>query len=228
MSNASDTHTVLITGANRGIGLALAQLWSKRPGCQVIATFRQSSDGLSALGCRVEEGVEMDDPASLQALAQRLEGVQLHTVILNAGILQRTPFGELDAEPILRQFRINAVAPVLLSQYLRPNMAEGCKLALITSRMGSIGDNGSGGAYGYRMSKAALNIAGVSLAQDLRDAGIAVALLHPGMVATDMIGKGPGRVSPEDAAEGLTARIDVLTLATSGQFWHAKGEILPW
>jgi len=93
--------------------------------------------------------------------------------------------------------------------------------------MGSVGDNGSGGHYGYRMSKAAMNIAAVSVARDLAPRGVAVAVLHPGMVSTDMIG-GRGQISPEAAAQGLLARIDELTLENSGSFWHQNGEILPW
>jgi NAD(P)-dependent dehydrogenase (short-subunit alcohol dehydrogenase family) len=93
--------------------------------------------------------------------------------------------------------------------------------------MGSIADNSSGGYYGYRMSKAALNAAGMSLAQDLRPRGIAVALLHPGYVRTDMTGR-HGSVSAEDAARMLLERIDDLNLQTSGGFWHANGERLPW
>jgi NAD(P)-dependent dehydrogenase (short-subunit alcohol dehydrogenase family) len=93
--------------------------------------------------------------------------------------------------------------------------------------MGSIDDNSSGGAYGYRMSKAALNMAGKSLALDLRDRGVTVAILHPGMVKTDMIG-GHGQVEPEDAARGLLARVDALTPETTGGFWHANGQRLPW
>jgi NAD(P)-dependent dehydrogenase (short-subunit alcohol dehydrogenase family) len=93
--------------------------------------------------------------------------------------------------------------------------------------MGSIDDNNSGGMYGYRMSKAAVNIAGVSLARDLAPRGIAVALLHPGFVRTEMTG-GRGNVDPPEAARGLIARIDELTLETSGGFWHASGKRLPW
>ena len=98
----------------------------------------------------------------------------------------------------------------------------------MTSRMGSIADNSSGGSYGYRMSKAALNIAGKSLAIDLKPKGIAVAILHPGLVATRMIQFNPNGISPQQAVEGLLKRIDSLTLQTSGMFWHANGEQLPW
>ena len=94
--------------------------------------------------------------------------------------------------------------------------------------MGSIDDNSSGGSYGYRMSKVALNMAGKSLAIDLRPRGIAVAILHPGLVRTGMVNFNPQGISPEQAVRGLLARIDALTLETSGGFWHANGELLPW
>jgi NAD(P)-dependent dehydrogenase (short-subunit alcohol dehydrogenase family) len=110
---------------------------------------------------------------------------------------------------------------------LRRNIGRGGKIALITSRMGSIADNGSGGYYGYRMSKAALNAAGMSMARDLRGAGIAVAILHPGFVRTDMTG-GNGSVEPDQAARQLCDRIEALTLETTGTFWHANGQVLPW
>jgi NAD(P)-dependent dehydrogenase (short-subunit alcohol dehydrogenase family) len=103
----------------------------------------------------------------------------------------------------------------------------GGKVALITSRRGSIADNGSGGYYGYRMSKAALNAAGMSLARDLAASGIAVAILHPGFVRTDMTGK-TGNVDPADAAKQLVERLDGLTAETTGTFWHANGQSLPW
>ena len=98
----------------------------------------------------------------------------------------------------------------------------------MTSRMGSIDDNTSGGSYGYRMSKVALNIAGKSLAIDLKPRGIAVAILHPGLVRTGMIRFNPNGIDPADAVQGLLVRIDALTLETSGSFWHANGQLLPW
>ncbi|MEC9318776.1 MAG: SDR family oxidoreductase, partial [Pseudomonadota bacterium] len=110
---------------------------------------------------------------------------------------------------------------------LLDNLEGGSKVALITSRMGSIGDNGSGSRYGYRMSKAALNAAGKSLAIDLKDKAIAVVLLHPGYVQTEMVG-GRGDISPATAAERLMQRIDELTIETSGSFFHSNGEELPW
>ena len=126
------------------------------------------------------------------------------------------------------KFEVNALAPLLLARALVPQMPQGSKLALMTSRMGSIDDNSSGGSYGYRMSKVALNIAGKSLAIDLKPRGIAVAILHPGLVRTGMIRFNPSGVDPLDAVQGLLARIDALTLETSGSFWHANGQVLPW
>ncbi|HEY0715785.1 MAG TPA: SDR family oxidoreductase, partial [Polyangia bacterium] len=114
-----------------------------------------------------------------------------------------------------------------VARALRSLIPNGGKLVSITSRMGSMGDNGSGGYYGYRMSKAALNAATVSLARDLRVAGVAVAALHPGFVRTELTGQ-QGNMTADESARLLADRIDQLTLETSGSFWHASGEELPW
>ena len=219
--------TVLVTGANRGIGLAYCQQLHAR-GEQVIAVCRQPSAELEALGVRIEAGIELSDAASIAALVSRLDGCPLDVVILNAGILQSMGLDDLDPEGIRRQFEVNALAPLLLARALVGQMPHGAKLALMTSRMGSIDDNTSGGSYGYRMSKVALNIAGKSLAVDLKPRGIAVAILHPGLVRTGMIRFNPSGIAPEESVQGLLERIDGLTLATSGSFWHANGTLLPW
>ncbi|CAI8418142.1 MAG: C-factor [Cyanobium sp. ARS6] len=216
-----------MTGANRGIGLAYCQQLHLR-GDRVIAVCRQSSDELDDLGVQVESGIELTSPDSLAALVNGLAGQTLDTVILNAGILESMGLSDLDPEAIRRQFEVNALAPLLLARALTPLMPEGSKLVLMTSRMGSIEDNSSGGSYGYRMSKVALNIAGKSLAVDLRSRGIAVAILHPGLVKTRMIQFNPNGISPEDSVRGLIARIDELTLNNSGSFLHANGSVLPW
>ena len=216
-----------MTGANRGIGLAYCQQLHLR-GDRVIAVCRQSSDELDDLGVQVESGIELTSPDSLAALVNGLAGQTLNTVILNAGILESMGLSDLDPEAIRRQFEVNALAPLLLARALTPLMPEGSKLVLMTSRMGSIEDNSSGGSYGYRMSKVALNIAGKSLAVDLRSRGIAVAILHPGLVKTRMIQFNPNGISPEDSVRGLIARIDELTLNNSGSFLHANGSVLPW
>jgi NAD(P)-dependent dehydrogenase (short-subunit alcohol dehydrogenase family) len=141
-------------------------------------------------------------------------------------VLTRESLDTLDFDAIRRQFEINALGPLRLTATVLANLHRGSKVGIVTSRMGSIADNGSGGYYGYRASKAAVNAIGVSLARDLAERGVAVALLHPGMVATDMTG-GSG-IPAEEAARGLIARLDALDLSTSGGFWHANGEVLPW
>ena len=219
--------TFLVTGANRGIGLEYCRQLKAR-GEDVVAVCRQGSDELEGLGVRVEPGLELSDSEAINDLVQRLDGHPLDGVILNAGILQSMGLTDLDPKGIRRQFEVNALAPLLLARALVDQMPRGAKLVLMTSRMGSIDDNSSGGSYGYRMSKVALNMAGKSLAIDLEPRGIAVAILHPGLVRTRMIQFNPNGISPEQAVKGLLARIDGLTMANSGSFWHANGELLPW
>ena len=219
--------TFLVTGSNRGIGLEYCRQLQAR-GDQVIAVCRTPSPELEALGVRLEAGIELTAEEDLDALVQRLAGQPLDGVILNAGILEGNRLENLDSDSLRRQFEVNAMAPLRLVATLLPNLQPGSKLALMTSRMGSIDDNSSGSSYGYRMSKVALNMAGRSLAIDLRSRGIAVALLHPGLVRTRMVSFNPQGISPEEAVRGLLARIDALSLATSGGFWHANGEVLPW
>ena len=219
--------TFLVTGANRGIGLEYCRQLKAR-GDDVVAVCRQVSDELEGLGVQVEAGFELSDSQAIHDLVQRLDGAPLDGVILNAGILQSMGLMDLDPAGIRRQFEVNALAPLLLARALVDQMPSGAKLVLMTSRMGSIDDNSSGGSYGYRMSKVALNMAGKSLAIDLESRGIAVAILHPGLVRTRMIGFNPSGIPPEQSVKGLLARIDGLTLATSGSFWHANGELLPW
>ncbi|MFO7179786.1 MAG: SDR family oxidoreductase [Pseudomonadota bacterium] len=217
----------VVTGANRGIGLALAELLKER-GTTVVACCRKASPELGKLGVEVVEGVEVTEDAGIARIVEAVGNRRIDLLINNAGILiYGDTLDELDVEGIRRQFEVNALAPLRITAALRNRLGQGSKVALITSRMGSIDDNTSGGVYGYRMSKAALNMAGKSLAVDLKGAGVAVAILHPGMVKTDMI-RGQGQVEPRDAARGLLARIDELTLETTGGFWHANGERLPW
>ncbi|MFM7652677.1 MAG: SDR family oxidoreductase [Vulcanococcus sp.] len=219
--------TVLVTGANRGIGLEYCRQLTQR-GDQVIAICRSSSPELEALSHRIEAGLELTAEADIAELLRRLEGLALDLLILNAGLLEATRLDDLDVDSVRRQFEVNALAPLRLVQALLPQLHPGTKLALMTSRMGSIDDNTSGGSYGYRMSKVALNMAGRSLAHDLKPRGIAVAILHPGLVRTRMVNFNAQGISPEQAVRGLLARIDALTLETSGTFWHANGEVLPW
>ena len=217
--------TVLITGANRGIGLALTRAYKER-GDDVIACCRKPSDALTATGARVERlDVTSDDEVA--ALASRLGDVQLDVLVNNAGILRGGGLDQLDLDSVRSQFEVNAVGPLRVTHGLRGHLAPGAKVGIVTSRMGSIADNTSGGAYGYRMSKAAVNAAGRSLALDLGPSGVSVALLHPGWVRTDMTG-GRGNWEAEDAAAGIVSRLEALDIDSSGTFWHDNGEPLPW
>lgn len=218
----------VVTGANRGIGLSLVELLLERKHA-VLAACRKPSAELSALGPEIVDQVEVTDDAGIARLVKAVGDRTIDLLINNAGVLiwGNNALEPLDVSGIRKQFEVNALGPLRVTAALRHRLGKGSKLGLITSRMGSIDDNTSGGSYGYRMSKAALNMAGRSLSHDLKADGVAVAILHPGMVKTDMIG-GRGQVEPVDAARGLLARLDELSLETSGGFWHANGERLPW
>ncbi len=218
--------TAVITGANRGIGLELARQLAAR-GDNVVAACRSASDELRDLGAEIVEGVDVATTDGVRRLADAVSDRTVDLLINNAGILSKETLDDLDLDRIRRQLEVNSLGPLRTTAALLPSMEKGSKIALVTSRMGSIDDNTSGGSYGYRMSKAALNMAGKSLAEDLKDRGIAVAILHPGFVRTDMTG-GEGFIDPAEAASGIIARIDELELSTSGGFWHSNGERLPW
>ena len=219
--------TVLSTGANRGIGLEYCRQLQAR-GDRVVAVCRRPSAELEALSVRIEADVDVTREDAVEQLVDALDGLPIDLLIHNAGLLERTTLTDLNPESIRRQFEVNALAPLRLTAALLPQLPSGSRVVLMTSRMGSIGDNSSGDSYGYRMSKVALCMAGKSLSIDLKPRGIAVAILHPGLVSTAMTGFTSVGISPEQAVRGLLARIDGLTLENSGTFWHANGEVLPW
>lgn len=218
--------TTVVTGANRGIGLELCRVARAR-GHEVIALCRRASDELRALGVRIESDLDVSDDGVIDRLRERLSGVSIDVLVNNAGVLGSERLDDLDLDRMRRQFEVNSLGPLRVTAALRTNLVAGAKVAIITSRMGSIADNSSGGSYGYRMSKAAVNAAGVSLAHDLAPRGIAVILLHPGWIRTGMTGN-RGNAEPAEAAADLWARIDELTPETTGTFRHANGETLPW
>lgn len=218
--------TVVITGANRGIGLELTRHYVATDD-QVICVCRRSSAELESIAHRVIGGIDVAEAADVSRLANEIGDQTIDVLINNAGICTSESLENMDFGEIQRQFSVNAMAPLRITWQLLGNLVSGSKVIMITSRMGSIEDNTSGGRYGYRASKAALNAIGVSLARDLAPEGISVALLHPGFVQTRMT-KFSGDVMPDEAAVGLIQRIEELTLETSGCFLHANGDPLPW
>lgn len=219
--------TYVITGANRGIGLEYCRQLQAR-GDRPIAVCRTPSDELKALGIQVEAGIDITSNTLVSDLSELFGDLPIDVLINNAGILKRTTLEYLDFDSIRQQFEVNALGTLRVTQALLPQLHDGSKVVIMTSRMGSIADNTSGNSYGYRMSKVAVSMAGKSLAHDLKPRGIAVAILHPGLVSTRMTGFSPNGITPEDAVNGLLKRIDELTLENTGTFWHSNGEVLPW
>ncbi len=217
---------VVVTGANRGIGLELCRAYLRR-GDTVFAACRRASSELEASGANVVENVDVVTPGGVARLREVVGTRHIDVLVNNAGIFKNESLEAMDYESIREQFEVNTLGPIRVIMGLLPCLGEGSKVAIVTSRMGSIQDNSSGAYYGYRMSKCAVNMAGVSFAHDLRSRGISVAILHPGFVRTELT-QGAGHIDPDASAAGLIDRIDELTLKTSGSFWHYAGEVLPW
>ena len=217
--------TALITGANRGIGLEIAKQLIQKD-YKVIVACRQSSEELDTLGCQVETGFDVADSQSVKNLATKLKDQKIDLLINNAGILITSSLDKLNYDAMRKQFEINTLGPLRVTENFLSNLSKGSKIAIITSRMGSISD-GSGGQYGYRISKTAVNMAGNCLAHDLKDQGIAVALLHPGYVRTGMTGN-QGHIDTDESAKGLIQRIEELNIDNTGGFWHTDCTKLPW
>lgn len=214
--------TVLVTGASRGLGRALAELYAA-DGFTVIACTRQGPG----------EPLDVADTASIAALGERLKGVPVDILINNAAIRGDTGgLASLSTEDFLDVMRVNALAPLLLARALRENLLAGARRVLVNigSRAGSLAEgtlDDDDGDYAYRCSKAALNMATVKLAQDFRRDGITVVSLHPGWVRTDMGGE-EAAVDVAESAAGLKALIDGTTLAESGSFRSYDGRTIAW
>lgn len=218
---------VAVTGANRGIGLEIVRQLRQR-GDEVIAICRRASAELEQTGARVVSSIDVGEPDGLEDLARGVGPESLDMLINNAGILQaETPGEGCWEDSIRRQFEINALGPLRVTVALSGLLRRGSKVGIVSSRVGSLADNSSGGNYGYRMSKAAVNMAGVNLAHELKSREIGVFLLHPGYVRTEMTGGG-GSKEASSAGRELVALMDRLTLADTGTFWHAQGHPLPW
>lgn len=226
---------VLITGANRGLGLEFARQY-QTDGWHVVACCRsaEQATALNGLGVRVES-LEVADAASLSALAQRLDGLPIDLVINNAGIYgahDHQAFGSVDGASFLQAQQINAFGPLAVTQTLLPNLraavtASGlARVGIVSSRMGSIAE-APGGNYIYRASKAAVNMVGASLAHDLKAEKIAVTLLHPGWVRTDMGGP-DGQLDAPESVSGMRAVLANSSLERSGLFIDYLGKELSW
>jgi len=225
------SNTIVITGANRGIGFAMAKICSER-GDTVYALCRQSSAQLDALKVNVVENIDIATDVGINQAQSALANITIDLLINNAGILRDESLHDFNKDTISEQFTVNALAPLALSQALLANFSAGSKITFITSRMGSITDNSSGGRYGYRMSKAALNIGAMSLAKDLASQEIAVGIYHPGYVQTDMVNAvgstRNGDISADVSAQRLLDLMAKLSMNESGVFRHSNGDILPW
>ncbi len=220
--------TILITGANRGLGLEFARQYAA-DGWRVLATVRNPLKGRAASDAGAEVHVcDVADPDQVDRLALSLRDVGLDVLLCNAGTYgERQAFGEVDPEEFLRVMRVNALGPLLLVQALADRLAGRKLVAAVSSKMGSIADNTSGGAYAYRASKAALDMVIKGLAVDLAPRGITTVALSPGWVRTDMGGDSAPLEAPE-AVAGMRKVLAAVTAADSGKFLHYDGSAVPW
>ena len=217
---------VVVTGANRGIGLSFCQYYHNQ-NFNVFGVCRQSSSELNESATKVIENVDIASPEACKFLFNELSEIKIDILINNAGILTNESLTNMNYDSILKQFNVNTLGALRVTEGCLNNLHQGSKVVVITSRMGSVADNQGGGMYGYRISKAGLNAAAKSLANDLKPRGIPVGIYHPGLVSTDMIG-GNGDISPDEAASRLAKLIENLNLSNTGTFWHSNGEMLPW
>ena len=222
--------TVVVTGADRGIGLALVNGYYAR-GDRAVGACLGDGQLLSGTGIEFVPHVDVTRSESFAPLCERLATAPVDVLICNAGIYHADDWDDFDYAALMRQYDVNALGPLRSVQALDRHIPRGGKIGIVTSRVGSISDNGSGGSYGYRMSKCAANALGVNLYHELKPRGISVMLLHPGQVATDMthgLGQLGDFIAPETAARGLMAQIDALSADTPPEFRHSDGTLLSW
>jgi NAD(P)-dependent dehydrogenase (short-subunit alcohol dehydrogenase family) len=228
---------ILITGTNRGIGLEMVR-YSMERGWRVFACCRnpQQAESLLKLAKLAPERIsvhiaDMDELATLQALAYELRNESIDILINNAGVYgsDRNSFGNVDIAGWQRTFKINSIAPLKLAEALCEQVARSDKktIACLSSKMGSMTDNGSGGSYIYRSSKAALNAVVKSMSIDLRPQEIKVVALHPGWVKTDMGGPN-AEISTQESVSRMFEHLLSLTMADSGRFIDIDGSDIPW
>jgi NAD(P)-dependent dehydrogenase (short-subunit alcohol dehydrogenase family) len=228
--------TLLITGANRGVGLALTQQYLEE-GWQVFATCRdpENAGELSRLAADSDSltiiPLEVTNSADIESLVRKLDGSPIDILINNAGVYGQSNsyFGNTNTELWLEALKINTIAPMKIMEALVENVAASEKriIASMSSKMGSMDDNGSGGSYVYRSTKAALNAVMVSAAHDLKSKGITAVILHPGWVRTDMGGPN-GEISTAESATNLRKILANLSIENGGDFYDIDGSIIPW
>jgi NAD(P)-dependent dehydrogenase (short-subunit alcohol dehydrogenase family) len=224
--------TVFITGANRGIGLEFVRQYAA-DGWRVLAACRNPREAKELAGLSGDVRVlalDVIDEYQLPALAKSLNDEAIDILINNAGVGGfDDSFGNTPTNEWLETLRVNAIAPLHVAEQFLPHLERGQRRLIvnITSKMGSIADNGSGGSYSYRTSKAALNMVAKSMAHDLKGRRIIVVVFHPGWVKTDMGGP-QALLPPKASVGGMRAKIATLTAADSGKFFNYDGKPLPW
>ena len=227
---SKDPHTVLVTGANRGLGLEFAQQYADA-GWQVIGTARKPDEAteLKALDVRVVQ-LDVTDQDSVDAMAAELAGQPIDLLINNAGIFPRVgKIDEIDFDDYSRTLEVNTLGPVRVTRALLPNLRQGelKTVAGLSSNLGSIAENERGNFYGYRESKAALNMFTKTLAAELGPEGFTCIVLTPGWVQTDMGGPN-ATLTPAESISGMKAVLDKVTPADNGTFWSYNGSQMPW
>ena len=225
--------TILITGANRGLGLGIARHAAKR-GYTVIGTARNpdSADELASVAARVLR-LDTSDADSITHVASELDGEPVDILVNNAGIFPHEcdDITDFDVEAYERVMRTNTLGPILTTRALLPNLEAGQRKinVSITSNLGSITDASKGemGFLGYRTSKAALNMANATIAHQLKDRGITSVVIHPGWVQTDMGGPQAPLV-PDESTGSIVDTIEKIASKDNGRFLDYKGDELPW
>jgi NAD(P)-dependent dehydrogenase (short-subunit alcohol dehydrogenase family) len=224
--------TALVVGADKGIAWNIAKQLADR-GDTVYAAIMGESTDFEGAPVNILPKVDVTSGAAVAAMVKKLQdkGVTIDTLYHVAGVMTLDELGKIDYDKLNWEFQINTVGPLRTIEAALPLLKDGSKVGIVTSRVGSLGDNSSGGQYSYRLSKAAANMVGLNLHHDLKKRGIAVRMLHPGMVKTDLVKDYPGDfpyITPAVAAAGLIARMDELTLETAGDFRHSNGQQLIW
>ena len=228
------THQVLITGANRGLGLEFTKQYAAN-GWNVLACCRhpQSAMALQTLAATHSNikvhTLDVADFAQIDALALKLKDESIDVLINNAGVYPASSFGDTNYDEWANGFKINSMAPLKMSEAFVQHITRSQlkKIATLTSKMGSIDDNTSGESYSYRSSKTAVNMVMKSLSIDLKPYGISVITLHPGWVQTDMGGPN-GLIDAQTSVAGLRKQIENLDLSNTGQFVAYDGKAIGW